>query len=321
MDAMIADFAICPFTKNSIKAGIPRGNIRYTISQATTIDEAYRDYWFESATMLSNTEIDISTILLIFPYVRFFNDFNDFQLFTNTLDEIFDKNSSISPLFEEFSYFIDNVYFHPNYKFIDKDEQTILIFDDNNEVIGTSDEISLPINYARRSPYPMINILRSQMVKKAQKNIPHGKIFESNQNRLNKIGSINLQNMLDLKNWEKLNLKNNKNSINDDDNNDDDDEALKNKKLYLSLEDKNDFENNLKNAINFNNIENIEYKNSSSLDEKSLLTDNNKNNKSNDYHDTIEEKVLNNYDDFDSENNLDEEDLLQNVEKWLNNNE
>ena len=52
------------------------------------------------------------------------------------------------------------------------------------------------LNYARRSPWPMINILRSNQVKAAQKGIPTGLVYQQNDERLSKVGSEVLQVML-----------------------------------------------------------------------------------------------------------------------------
>lgn len=42
VQAMIADFAVCPFTIQAERAGIPRGDVRYTVSRATTLLEAFQ---------------------------------------------------------------------------------------------------------------------------------------------------------------------------------------------------------------------------------------------------------------------------------------
>ena len=42
VQAMIADFAVCPFTIQADRAGIPRGDVRYTVSRATTLLEAFQ---------------------------------------------------------------------------------------------------------------------------------------------------------------------------------------------------------------------------------------------------------------------------------------
>jgi hypothetical protein len=209
VQAIIADYAICPFTLNAFEAGIPKGNVGYIVSNATTIDEAYRDYFVESSKMFSADLVDVATILLVYPNVRCFDDIDCFLGFARTLDVLASNETSCGIMFELFNE-VDNVYFHPDFVFEDKDEQVIFLFDENNEIIGTSDEVISPINYARRSPYPVINVLRSSQVKNLQKNIPSGKIFYGNKEKLDKIGSAVLQEMLDRRDWSGLNLHNRK---------------------------------------------------------------------------------------------------------------
>eukprot|EP01038_Epipyxis_sp_PR26KG_P008988 gene8988-12123_t len=199
--AMISDFFICPFTNGAEKAGVPRGNIRYAISKATTINEAYYDYWNEVEILLSANVKDISTVLLVYPYL--FTDFSRYSEFTDSLDTALSDETSSGKDFQ-FSTCINNVYFHPDFKFYDKEAQVVVVFDENGDVIGTSDEIVSPISYARRSPYPIVNILRSGMVKASQKNIPEGKIFNANKIRLESVGSDVLQDMLNRRDWSQL---------------------------------------------------------------------------------------------------------------------
>lgn len=48
-------------------------------------------------------------------------------------------------------------------------------------------------NFARRSPWPMVNILRSSQVRSAQKGIPTGQVYRQNEDRLNSVGTSTLQ--------------------------------------------------------------------------------------------------------------------------------
>lgn len=204
--AMISDFSVCPFTRGVEKAGVPQGLIRYTISYATTVNEAFFDYWSEVYMMLSSPISDASTVILVFANPYFLGNFDDFQSLTDILDRGLDDDTSTSsyPSFK-LGKLINNVYFHPQYQFIDRDEQIMVIFDDiTGEVIGTSKDLISPISYARRSPFPFINILRSDMVKSSQSGIPEGKIFNLNKLRLESVGSNVLQNMLDNLDWSDL---------------------------------------------------------------------------------------------------------------------
>lgn len=44
---VIADFNVCPFTMDPNRAGIPMGNVRYSLSRAKTAEEAFFRYWQE----------------------------------------------------------------------------------------------------------------------------------------------------------------------------------------------------------------------------------------------------------------------------------
>lgn len=59
-------------------------------------------------------------------------------------------------------------------------------------------------NYARRSPWPMINILRTPQVRKAQKAIPTGLVYRQNEVTLDKIGSWRLQRWLAQRDWSEV---------------------------------------------------------------------------------------------------------------------
>lgn len=52
MHAVIADFAVCPFTIDPNRAGIPLGGVRYSISRATDADEALLKFWQEVGLLL-----------------------------------------------------------------------------------------------------------------------------------------------------------------------------------------------------------------------------------------------------------------------------
>ena len=59
-------------------------------------------------------------------------------------------------------------------------------------------------NFARRSPWPMINILRTPQVRAAQKGVPTGIVYKQNEERLNEIGTNTLEEMLYNRQWEDL---------------------------------------------------------------------------------------------------------------------
>lgn len=194
---MIADFQICPFTIDAEKAGIPRGSVRYTVSHATTPEEAFADYWDEVDAMMSTTNFDIATVLLVLP--NMFADIADFEKFTNCLDDSLETTG--------FGEALQLVYFHKNFQFKDKDGQNVIVVDENTgDVLGFSKDIIHPIDFSRRSPWPMINILRDAEVSRVQRGVPKGRVYEENINRLDCVGVATLQNMLDKRDWSGLSV-------------------------------------------------------------------------------------------------------------------
>ena len=51
-------------------------------------------------------------------------------------------------------------------------------------------------NFARRSPYPMINLLRTPQVRDAQKGIPTGAVYDVNERNMATVGTETLREML-----------------------------------------------------------------------------------------------------------------------------
>ena len=230
---------ICPYTNDENFAGIGKnlGKIRYHISNANNLYDAHKDYWDEVTKIVETNPNEISTTLLIYKD-NLFNNVDEFEIFSEELDDEI-KTRNIESM-------INNVYFHPDFNFRDKDGQNVLIFDEEGNIIGDTSTIVQPSSFARRSPYPIVNILRSQMVQEAQKYVKEGQIFKQNVDKLQLIGTVKLQNMLDTRNWNDLLHNNNNNDDlnskdinnnqfdnyevdydqndddNDDDNNDDD---------------------------------------------------------------------------------------------------
>jgi hypothetical protein len=81
------------------------------------------------------------------------------------------------------------VFFHPDWTFRDGGERAG----------GAS-----AANYARRSPWPMVNILRTKQVRKAQRGIPTGLVYQQNEKTLTKIGTKSLETMLRLRDWSEI---------------------------------------------------------------------------------------------------------------------
>ena len=54
---------------------------RYHISRATTAEEAFSMFWQEVLFLLSSTEKDYSTTLLIFPEIELFGNYELFEAY------------------------------------------------------------------------------------------------------------------------------------------------------------------------------------------------------------------------------------------------
>ena len=141
---IIADFGVCPFTMDPGKAGIPMGGVRYTVSRAKSPEEAFLRYWEDVQALLAVTEREIATVLLVFPEIDLFGDYEMFEAYCDSLSDAL--CTSTMCMENE----IQLVFFHPRYQFRDGQART-------GEELGAA-------NFARRSPWPMINILRTPQV-------------------------------------------------------------------------------------------------------------------------------------------------------------
>ena len=195
---MIAGFGVCPFTIDENKAGIPRGGIHYAISDAVSHEQAFRDFWLQTASFLGKENSEVSTVLLIYSQPELFANIKEFEDFCECLDH------ALLPYSLNFEEPLQLVYFHPDFEFVDKDGQVYFVFDADGQVIGLSSDFVNPVSYARRSPWPIINLLRTPQVKAVQKGVPEGKVFSRNANMLAEIGSPRLQEMLERKDWSSL---------------------------------------------------------------------------------------------------------------------
>jgi hypothetical protein len=127
----------------------------------------------------STPEKDLSTTLLIVP--EFCLDHVElFENFSNTLTQPL-AALGIEDL-------LQLVFFHPQWTFRDGAERS--------GIMGGA-----AANYARRSPWPMINILRTKQVRTAQRGIPTGLVYQQNEKTLSEIGAEKLETMLRLRDW------------------------------------------------------------------------------------------------------------------------
>lgn len=179
---MMSNMGICPFTSGPDMAGLPLGKVFYTVDRCEKIEHVYASYWKELVRLERNNPKELSTTLLLLPEFALNNIelFENFSLtLTNPLESL--KLEDLTQL----------VFFHPRWTFRDAGA---------NRAGGDS----ASANYARRSPWPMINLLRTKQVRAAQKGIPTGLVYTQNEKTLKSIGSKDLENMLQKRDWASL---------------------------------------------------------------------------------------------------------------------
>ena len=178
VSSVMSDMGVCPFTQGAEKAGLPLGDVYYAVDRSSGFEDMYERYWKEVTRIEQNPERDISTILLITPEFCMDN-LELFESFTNTLTQPLTA-LGIEDL-------IQLVFFHPVWSFRDGDAR--------------SSPSGQAANYARRSPWPMINLLRTSQVRTAQKGIPTGLVYKQNEKTLSQVGVDKLETMLRLRDW------------------------------------------------------------------------------------------------------------------------
>jgi len=183
---VIADFAVCPFTIDPNRAGIPLGGVRYSISRALEADEALLKFWQEVRLLLQTPEKDMATVLLVFPELELFGNYELFEAYCDCLSDALTASS----LGLESA--VQLVFFHPKFQFRDGNDRT------------GADSRQGAANFARRAPWPMINLLRTSQVRSAQKGVPTGQVYQQNEERLAAVGAGCLQDMLFSRNWTQL---------------------------------------------------------------------------------------------------------------------
>ena len=174
---MMSDMGICPFTQGADKAGLPLGDVFYCVDRSTGVEDMYAKYWKEVVRVEQNKERDLSTTLLIAPNF-FLGNVEMFENFSNTLTQ------ALTTL--QVEELLQLVFFHPQWCFRDGGDRS-----------GAGEAA----NYARRSPWPMINLLRTNQVRTAQKGIPTGLVYKQNEKTLSSIGVPKLETMLRLRDW------------------------------------------------------------------------------------------------------------------------
>lgn len=183
VDTMMSNMGICPFTSGPDMAGLPLGKVFYTVDRISTVEEAYLSYWRELVRLENTNERELSTTLLIMPNFSISN-VELFESFSTTLTQ------PLEPL--DLEKITQLVFFHPRWSFRE------------SSGIDRTSGAGHAANYARRSPWPMINLLRTSQVRTAQKGIPTGLVYTQNEKTLSSIGSRDLEDMLISRDWDPL---------------------------------------------------------------------------------------------------------------------
>lgn len=168
LEKAVIGLNLCPFAK----AVHARKQVRYAVSAATTPEALLEALMNELRALRDADPGKIDTTLLIHPHV--FTDFLDFNDFLDTVD--------IAVAEPEFNDAFQVASLHPHYQFA-----------------GTApDDIE---NYANRSPYPTLHLLREASVDRAVAAFPDAdQIVDRNIETMEKLGH---------EGWERLWLEKN----------------------------------------------------------------------------------------------------------------
>jgi len=156
---------LCPFARKPYEGE----QVRYVVSHAQTPDELFIDLQHELEHLRQSDPQVVETTVLIHPWVL--NDFLDYNDFLGVVDELI-ENGGYGGEFQVAS-------LHPDYQFA-----------------GTkSDDAE---NYTNRSPYPILHLLREELLARAISTYARpDKIPERNIRLMEQLGTVKMQAMLD----------------------------------------------------------------------------------------------------------------------------
>ena len=148
---------LCPFAK----AVHVKEQIKYVVSEATTVEQLLEDLAQELEFLAEVSREKTDTTLLIHPEVlNDFLDYNDFLELADQLLEDLDLDGELQI-----------ASFHPQYQFA-----------------GT--EVDDVTNFTNRSPYPTLHLIREESIDEAVRAFPEAEaIFETNMQTMEKLGT------------------------------------------------------------------------------------------------------------------------------------
>ncbi|MBN3792268.1 DUF1415 domain-containing protein [Burkholderia sp. Ac-20353] len=147
---------LCPFAKSVYV----KDQVRYAISEATTLEDALADLETELRLLEAADPQQVDTTLVIYPHA--FADFVDYN------DALFFAERLVSQL--KLDGVLQIASFHPDYQFEG----------------SAPDDIE---NYTNRAPYPILHLLREDSIARAADAFPDASaIYEKNQETLRRLG-------------------------------------------------------------------------------------------------------------------------------------
>ncbi|RQS72370.1 DUF1415 domain-containing protein [Burkholderia sp. Bp8963] len=147
---------LCPFAKSVYV----KDQVRYAISEATTLEDALADLEAELRLLEAADPQQVDTTLVIYPHA--FADFVDYN------DALFFAERLVSQL--KLDGVLQIASFHPDYQFEG----------------SAPDDIE---NYTNRAPYPILHLLREDSIARAADAFPDASaIYEKNQETLRRLG-------------------------------------------------------------------------------------------------------------------------------------
>ncbi|WP_065500866.1 DUF1415 domain-containing protein [Burkholderia stabilis] len=147
---------LCPFAKSVYV----KEQVRYAISEATTLEDALAELETELRALDATDPQQVDTTLVIFPHA--FADFVDYN------DALFFADRLVRQL--RLDGVLQIASFHPQYRFEGSEP----------------DDIE---NYTNRAPYPILHLLREDSIARAVDAFPDASaIYEKNQETLRRLG-------------------------------------------------------------------------------------------------------------------------------------
>lgn len=158
---IVVGLNLCPFAEKPLNAG----RVRIKVDDACNEDDVMVTLDTEIKYLLSKDEDELSTTIIVYPSFAA-HDFSRFYTFSVQLEDVIESD----PLSES----IMLAFFHPLHTWGDAD-------------------VNDPVNFDKRAPYPIVNILRTEQVDRYVNEGRTQGILERNKRKLQSIGVQHLR--------------------------------------------------------------------------------------------------------------------------------